>query len=284
MIPHVFFPRNSESCSKFGAAPCLSVFALSYWESSGNLLEECQALKTIGLLRACAKFDLSSIQFTDILSRFEALKLEDSSIDPFVLFIENQNCCLQFSRTLGPQVKENKYVLIQAFEIQAPPKDVVRHPFLFGQFPRAMIRVPLSALDVNLARQLADLLSEPLEAVQDLNHSNADSRFIFDWLLSVLTAFSPHHVVTQPINCVAIVKKIRDTVTICGGQPWRRAPAWMALRALLHTSLVNELGSDVGRLVYKAAMVKFMSRFLVLPESSQSKPFKCRLNVFKLTF
>eukprot|EP00117_Sycon_ciliatum_P000832 scpid1751/ scgid6742/ len=94
-------------------------------------------------------------------------------------------------------------------------------------------------------------------------------KYVFEWLMSFLSALG------HPDNTtVAIEKKVRDAVVFSKHNhsnklPWRRNPAWLAFKFVLHATLVCDRGLDDGTLLYKTAMLQFMTAFLSVTKHRQ---------------
>ena len=171
-----------------------------------------------------------------------------------------QNTALTFTREgLG-------MFMIRGYKVQ-PTMASLSTAFipLYTSTPNASLLLPE---DVATSSELA----MQLEAMQrtefiktDYTHEAKSPTYVFDWLLPALDAMSPFACAHD--DAIALRKKLRDH---CTGDddfdtddcPTRRHPGWLALKLVLHTELACAQGERIGTLLYKAAMLRFMTEFL----------------------
>lgn len=219
-----------------------------------------------------------SAPHSTILAEFERLSAQAGSA---VILIERHNCCLHFHR---PDIT-SQLVNIYAYEIQAKRAVVLERPDLRGRFPRANVSVSVSFLDPALAMQLADLceFADPGSVASATRKPTtggpvdeweaAVPTYVFDWLLAYLQATNAKEQASDTFSSIVyqpLEKKIRDDVVYSssGGRPWRRSLRWAAVKAVMHVSLVGELGDEAGQIAYKAVMVATMGLFLERDDAS----------------
>jgi hypothetical protein len=72
---------------------------------------------------------------------------------------------------------------------------------------------------------------------------------VYDWLLAFCSSETSE-------QYVQVVKKYRDhTVSDLKGLPFRRAPMWTTVKAFLNVLLVEHLGENKGKVIFKAVLI-----------------------------
>ncbi|XP_065194826.1 uncharacterized protein LOC135826118 [Sycon ciliatum] len=188
------------------------------------------------------------------------------------VYLPAQNAALTFA------VLEDNLVEVSGYDIQAAAKTVVsaKGPLLTEQ-PRLSIVLPKEhAFSRTMAEQICCLqrhvfpdamaTTERRHTVLKENREVISSKYVFEWLFSAMVALQESD--TPDSTVVAVQKKVRDVVTFPRSHdssmlPWRRNPTWFAVKYILHATLVKDCGFVTGTVLYKTAMLRFMTQFLL---------------------
>eukprot|EP00117_Sycon_ciliatum_P029269 scpid2142/ scgid2245/ len=185
--------------------------------------------------------------------------------DTFPIYLPAQNAALTFT------LLEGNLVNVSAYDIQTEAQTVVNAKgALLTEQPRLCVVIPTEqAFSHTMADQICCLQQYvfPDAAATGSESDNCEAvspKYVFEWL------FSAFAVLQRPgtsSTTSRVQKKVRDVVTGAGPRdsssiPWRRHPAWFALKFILHVTLVNEKGHRLGSIIYKMAMLRFMAEFV----------------------
>ena len=188
------------------------------------------------------------------------------------IYLPAQNAALTFA------VLEDNLVEVSGYDIQAAAKTVVsaEGPLLTEQ-PRLSIVLPKKhAFSQTMAEQICCLqrhvfpdamaTTERRHTVLKENREVISSKYVFEWLFSAMVALQESD--TPDSTVVAVQKKVRDVVMFPRSHnssmlPWRRNPTWFAVKYILHATLVKDHGFVTGTVLYKTAMLRFMTQFLL---------------------
>ncbi|KAL4873947.1 hypothetical protein BDV12DRAFT_191814 [Aspergillus spectabilis] len=164
-------------------------------------------------------------------------------------------------------------VIFEAFEISPTAEQTLAAKgALQWDFPGTAVSVPCNVFDdhyfqENLASFLEKASIEPLEqfAVKVRKagtqiseaRNTVDPAIVTQFLMTLLEANGEH--VEMPV----LRKRVKDDVCWDKAKlPWRRSPFWLTLRVCVQRLLYLHLGSEVGRMQYKAMMCLFLARLL----------------------
>eukprot|EP00117_Sycon_ciliatum_P045300 scpid17040/ scgid32574/ len=188
------------------------------------------------------------------------------------MYLPAQNAALMF---LG---RDDDLVDVWGFDVQPPAGIVVTAPGpLTVHQPRLCVTAPVSdVFSMAMAEQICCMqehaFSDAFPADDARERQAPSSRYVLEWLFSVLAALQRPCADNADTRVMAVSKKIRDTVrhraeetaaAAATSHPWRRNPAWMAFKFLLHTALTHCDGGHLpGTVVYKTAMLRFMTKLL----------------------
>ena len=190
--------------------------------------------------------------------------------DTFPIHLPAQNAALTLTRN------DNETFTIRGFNVQAAASVVMADSgSLVTSQPRASVCIPNKyVLDPSLADQLAKLqkcVFPDAEAKTQRRHTELietreviSPKYVFKWLFGLLSVLDDDSDVLPATK--AITKKVRDRVMFkkshSADAPWRRHPSWLAFKFILHATLVIEHSYAMGTVMYKAAMLNFMTAFL----------------------
>ena len=270
----VFLPRhlpdnadkedNNNDCT-FGETNALKLFA----SVNDNLLPD----TAIRMLHNWNKhFRLEAMP---ILNQLKMLKQGDT----FPIHLPAQNAALTLTRN------SSGTFTVRGYNVQ-PEACVVMETGAMLNTKQPCVSLCVDdrfVLDVALIDQLANLQTCTLEgamAKTTYRHTTVEEtreaispRFVFDWLFGVLSVLNESN--REPTATVAVSKKVRDRVMFwqqhtSDHSPWRRHRYWLAFKFILHGTLVNNCGQAAGTVLYKAAMLNFMAKFLECREHSSN--------------
>eukprot|EP00929_Paragymnodinium_shiwhaense_P027567 TRINITY_DN16159_c0_g2_i1.p1 TRINITY_DN16159_c0_g2~~TRINITY_DN16159_c0_g2_i1.p1 ORF type:complete len:3364 (-),score=863.27 TRINITY_DN16159_c0_g2_i1:158-10249(-) len=153
---------------------------------------------------------------------------------------------------------------ISAWAVQPPPQDVLRAVPGFMQVPEISTTVPWEKLlEEAFPKLLAELASTAVDSTDKPDaFSVANPCMVVDFLLPAIGGDQAD----LRLDWQCIGKKVRDESRLAvesakSSKPWRRAPAWLALKSLLHLACVRCHRGE-GRGVYKAFVARLLGEAL----------------------
>ena len=222
---------------------------------------------------------------TDVLSSLENLDAGST----FPIHLPAQNAALTITNN------DNENFTVRGYNVQ-PETSVVMEATgpLITQQPCTSLCVPKHyILDEALVDQLTALQTYVFEdataktlfghTVVNENREARSPRFMFEWLFGVLSIVSEDN---NTAPTIGIIKKVRDRVKFqpkhtSDSVPWRRHPTWLAFKFVLHGTLVNDNGYEMGTIIYKTAMLNFLTSFLKIDEHTD-QPDLCHQMMAKV--
>ena len=268
-VSTVFLPRQLPECANKETS------SNYFWFGDSNVFNDFATInKTVlpdkifemlNTWNSC--FRLAS---TNVLSSLENLDAGST----FPIHLPAQNAALTITNN------DNENFTVRGYNVQ-PETSVVMEATgpLIAQQPCTSLCVPKHyILDEALVDQLTALQTYVFEGamaktqfrhtVVNENREARSPRFMFEWLFGVLSIVSEDN---NTAPTIGIIKKVRDRVKFqpkhtSDSVPWRRHPTWLAFKFVLHGTLVNENGYEMGTIIYKTAMLNFLTSFLKIDE------------------
>ena len=283
-VSTVFLPRKLPECANeemsnndfwFGDNNAFNDFA-----AINKMVLPDKMLKMLNTWNSC--FHLAS---SDVLSSLENLDAGST----FPIHLPAQNAALTITNN------DNEIFTVRGYNVQ-PETSVVMEATgpLITQQPCTSVCVPSCyILDDALVDQLTALQTcvfEEATAKRQYRHTSVaeyreatSPRFVFEWLFALLGVLGEHESTT---STAPITKKVRDRVVFPSDRarqssPWRRHPTWLAFKFVLHGTLVNDNGYEMGTIIYKTAMLNFLTSFLKIDEHTE-QPDLCHQMMAKV--
>ncbi|KAL5336549.1 hypothetical protein BJX70DRAFT_400495 [Aspergillus crustosus] len=198
----------------------------------------------------------------------EVLKIL-SSDNALIIRIREQNAGLLIRKVCDPEAT----VVFEAFETSPSAEQALAAKgALQWDFPGTAVSVSCSVFDNqdfqdNLSSFLEKASIEPLDQLAvkvrkagtqvSEERNTVDPAIITQFLMTLLEANG------ERLSTPVLRKRVKDDV--CWNKaklPWRRSPFWLALRVSVQRLLYLHLGSEMGRLQYKAVMCLFLAKLL----------------------
>ncbi|KAI9374594.1 hypothetical protein BJX61DRAFT_540599 [Aspergillus egyptiacus] len=193
-----------------------------------------------------------------------------SSENALLVCIREQNAALLIRKSRDD---DESSVIFEAFEISpSAEQTLAAKGALQWDFPGATVSIPYGVFNTSgLRESLAEFLEkasiEPLGPFTvrarkagvkvTEERDTTDPAIITQFLMTVL------EVNGKRLSLPVLRKRVKDDVCWTKAKlPWRRNPFWLALRVCVQRLLYLQLGSEAGRIQYKALMCLFLASLL----------------------
>ncbi|PWY88271.1 hypothetical protein BO70DRAFT_419943 [Aspergillus heteromorphus CBS 117.55] len=187
-----------------------------------------------------------------------------------IVYVAEQNAALLIRCPRGEECDD---IIIEAFETSSRMEQALAAKgALVWDFPSSAVSLPMEEFrNSGFQDSLCDFLENAsTEALDEFaaktrkagkevveNRDTVDPSLITDFLMTLLEVNGSR--ICPPL----LRKRVKDDVCWDNSElPWRRSPSWLVLRVCLQRVLYLRLGSELGRLFYKALMCVVMARLL----------------------